>query len=451
LRDSPFTFYARLLGAGGGRKRFLARLGFEANDALDEFLNLALAYEHRETPSLQGFVAWLRAANAEVKRDMEITRDEVRVMTVHGAKGLEAHTVILADTTTRPEGYRPPRLLDVPMTPGNGVVWAKSQDSDPELVAEARVAAREESIAEYKRLLYVAMTRAEQRLVVCGTASTIKKDGAPSIPDQCWYKLIEGALVQADTALTIEIPSEDGDKTIWRLRKDLLDFPARADDVIRRAEAALPDWIDKAVPAEAPRTVPMTPSDADEAEWTKGKSELEREEALERGRLLHRLIQSLPDLPPESRAAAAADFLARNRDRLSLDECETIATQALAILDDTQFAPLFAPGSRAEVPLVGILPRTGLAPYSVSGQIDRLAVTEREVLIADYKTNRPAPTALEDVPRAYRRQLALYRALLQRIYPGRTVRAALIWTENATLMELPQGLLDAELATQTPG
>ena len=108
MRDSPFTFYARLLGAGGARKRILARLGPEANDALDEFLNLALAYERRETPSLQGFVAWLRAANAEVKRDMEITRDEVRVMTVHGAKGLEAHTVILADTTTRPEGYQPP-------------------------------------------------------------------------------------------------------------------------------------------------------------------------------------------------------------------------------------------------------------------------------------------------------------------------------------------------------
>ena len=105
LRESPFTFYARLLGAGGGRKRFLARLGAEANDALDEFLNLALDYEKRETPSLQGFVAWLRAASAEVKRDMEMARDEVRVMTVHGAKGLEANTVILADTTSPPEGY----------------------------------------------------------------------------------------------------------------------------------------------------------------------------------------------------------------------------------------------------------------------------------------------------------------------------------------------------------
>ena len=119
-RQSPFAFYASLLGAGGGRKRFLARLGAEAADALDEFLNLALDYERRETPSLQGFVAWLRAARAEVKRDMEIARDEVRVMTVHGAKGLEAPIVILADTTTPPPGRDPPRLLELPARTGAG-------------------------------------------------------------------------------------------------------------------------------------------------------------------------------------------------------------------------------------------------------------------------------------------------------------------------------------------
>jgi ATP-dependent helicase/nuclease subunit A len=447
LRESPFTFYARLLGAGGARKRFLARLGPEANDALDEFLNLALAYEHRETPSLQGFVAWLRAANAEVKRDMEITRDEVRVMTVHGAKGLEAHTVILADTTTRPEGYRPPRLLDIPLTRGKGLVWAKSQDTDPPPVADARVVAREDSIAEYKRLLYVAMTRAEQRLVVCGAASRVNRENEAVIPDQCWYRLIENALVQSETAPTICIPAEDGHKTIWRLRKEVFDFPVGAEDVHARTETPLPGWIDKTMPATTPRSVAITPSDADEAEWTRGKSELERDQALERGRLLHRLIQSLPDLPPENRAAAAEDFLRRNSRKVSPEACAELAEQTLAILNNAQFAPLFAAGSRAEVPLVGLLPRAGHPPYSVTGQIDRLAVTDTEVLIADYKTNRPAPATLDDVPRTYRRQLALYRALLQRIYPGRTVRAALVWTENATLMELPQEVLNAELAT----
>jgi ATP-dependent helicase/nuclease subunit A len=447
LRDSPFTFYARLLGAGGARKRILTRLGPEANDALDEFLNLALAYERRETPSLQGFVAWLRAANAEVKRDMEITRNEVRVMTVHGAKGLEAHTVILADTTTRPEGYKHPALIDVTLAGGNGVVWAKSKDTDPKPVEEPRKIALAARIDESKRLLYVAMTRAEQRLVICGTASTVKKDGTPGIPDQCWYRLIEGALVKGETPLTVEMASEDGDQQIWRMRKDVFDFPAPAEaSPPPPAEHPLPGWIDKPVPAQTPRAIAMAPSDADDIEWKNGKSELDRDQALERGSLLHRLIQSLPDLPPAHRAAAAEDYLRRNRDVLSEDDCAQIAKQALAILDDPRFGALFSLGSRAEVPVIGMLPRDGLPPYSVTGQIDRLTVTDDEVLIADYKTNRPAPAALGDIPRGYRRQLALYRALLQRIYPGRTVRAALVWTDNATLMELPQEALDAELA-----
>jgi ATP-dependent helicase/nuclease subunit A len=255
--------------------------------------------------------------------------------------------------------------------------------------------------------------------------------------------------VHGDTALTIEMPSEDGDGQIWRLRKDVLDLAVRSEDAVARTETPLPGWINATMSAEPPRKVAITPSDADDAEWTKGRSELEREQALERGRLLHRLIQSLPDLPPGSRAAAADDFLRRNSKKVSPEACAELAAQTLAILDDAQFSPLFAPGSRAEVPLVGLLPRAGLAPYSVTGQIDRLAVTDGEVLIADYKTNRPAPTQLGDVPSAYRRQLALYRALLQRIYPGRAVRAALVWTENATLMELPQEALDAELATLT--
>ena len=156
-RETPFAFYAALLGAGGGRRRFLARLGPEANDALDEFLNLALDYERRETPSLQGFVAWLRAARAEVKRDMEIARDEVRVMTVHGAKGLEAPIVILADTMTPPAGPRPPRLLELP---DGAMVWAGRKDDDAPAVAVARQEALAEAENEYRRLLYVAMTRA---------------------------------------------------------------------------------------------------------------------------------------------------------------------------------------------------------------------------------------------------------------------------------------------------
>ena len=180
-RETPFAFYSKILGAGKARHHFLARLGAEANDALDEFLNLAIDYERRETPSLQGFMAWLREARAEVKRDMEIARDEVRVMTVHGAKGLEAPIVFLADTMTPPAGPRPPRLLELG---GGAVIWAGRKADDPPPVAAARQEALREATDEYRRLLYVAMTRAADRLIICGAQGDKRR------PDGCWYDLV---------------------------------------------------------------------------------------------------------------------------------------------------------------------------------------------------------------------------------------------------------------------
>ncbi len=203
-RETPFAFYAKLLGAGGARRRFLGRLGVEANDALDEFLNLALDYERRDTPSLQGFVAWLRDAQTEVKRDMEIARDEVRVMTVHGAKGLEAPIVILADTMTPPTGPKPPRLLELS---GGAVIWAGRKEDDVPSVAAARDTAKSEAENEYRRLLYVAMTRAADRLIICGA------DGRTKRPERCWYDLVRGPL---DAFLVEE---DDGGEKVLRFRR----------------------------------------------------------------------------------------------------------------------------------------------------------------------------------------------------------------------------------------
>ena len=194
-RETPFAFYAWLLGGDGGRQRILRRLGHEANDALDEFLELALGYERKAPASLQGFMAWLRAADTEVKRDMEISRDEVRVMTVHGAKGLEAPVVFLVDTATSPSDTQRLRLIRLPR--GNAapnapgvVVWAGKKADDPAGVAAARTAMLGETEDEYRRLLYVAMTRAADRLIVggCmpGNMNTIRKSS--------WYDLIAKGL-----------------------------------------------------------------------------------------------------------------------------------------------------------------------------------------------------------------------------------------------------------------
>jgi ATP-dependent helicase/nuclease subunit A len=445
-REAPFTFYARVLGAEGGRKRFLARLGHEADDALDEFLNLALDYERRETPSLQGFIAWLRTAQTDVKRDMEITRDEVRVMTVHGAKGLEAPIVVLADTTTPPAGppQRQPRLLALAPATSHSpscFAWAGVKATDTAPVSAARERARHEAEDEYRRLLYVAMTRAIDRLVICGA------DGERARPEGCWWNLVFDAL---KPPVSLEEPADDGDGKVWRYRKT----PPAA-GVSFAAAAAVPEeerpsWLDRDAKAEPSPVRPTSPALAyDEATAVRATASGrrgERDKALARGVLVHRLLQSLPDIPRAARAEAARRHLARSAAEFSAEERETMVEQIRLLLDDARFAQLFLPGSRAEVPIVGRLKGGTLA---VSGQVDRLAVTSDSVLIADYKTNRPAPRRLADVPPAYVSQLALYRAVLGQLYPGKRIRAALVWTDVPDLMEISETSLDAALATVT--
>ncbi len=456
--DSPFAFFAWLLGPEQGRRKIFARLGYEAADALDEFLELALTYENFEAPSLQGFAAWLRSAATQVKRDMETSRDEVRVMTVHGAKGLEAPVVILADTTTPPRGAHPPTLIELPAVDAASgtppcIVWAPRKDDDVEAVAAAREAMLDEDEHEHRRLLYVAMTRAAERLIVCGCHGKNKpKEG-------CWYNLIYDGLAGEPGFEK----ADDGDATLWRYRRNAApdaagsvrpQRPALIDALDGEASTGerardLPDWLTTPV-AAATRATLMSPSSALPETASKRRSAAAAEaqaEALARGTLIHRLLQSLPDIAPDRREAAASGFLAKAGARFSADERNLFAQQVLAIIADPHFAALFAPGSRAEVSIAGLLARAGGGDIHVSGQIDRLAVTAGAVLIADYKTNRDPPKTAEQAPEAYVGQLALYRAVLRKMYPDRPIRTALVWTEVPSLMELSAAQLD-EAATR---
>jgi ATP-dependent helicase/nuclease subunit A len=436
---TPFGFFAHVLGAKRGRAQFLARLGPEANDALDEFLNFALDYETRETPSLQGFLNWLRAAQSEVKRDMEMARDEVRVMTVHGAKGLEANTVILADTTTKPTGPRDPRLL--PLSNGE-MVWATAQSEDTGAMTDARAKAQQEARDEYRRLLYVAMTRAKERLVIAGT------QGERKIPDGCWYQLGEDAL-KADC---VAEPADDGGGEVLRYRKEPSQNTEPQKSTTNNLPAAakpssVPVWLTTNATSEISGVCTITPSSAED-DAVRAAVSGTRSAALLRGSLVHRLMQSLPDIPAGNRRKAADDYLARAGGKLAAEERAKLAEQVMLVLEDQRFYELFTHRSRAEAPIVGRL-KLGGKTVRVAGQIDRLAVTQGSVLIADFKTNRPAPGRIEDVPEAYVRQLALYRAVLAKLYPDRPVRAALIWTEVPGLMELSAEMLDAALARVT--
>ena len=442
--ETPFAFYAWLLGGDGGRARMLRRLGHEANDALDEFLELALNYERKAPASLQGFMAWLRSADTEVKRDMEISRDEVRVMTVHGAKGLEASVVFMVDTTSSPADSQRLRLIHVPR--GNGgevVVWAGRKADDPKPVADARKAMLEETEDEYRRLLYVAMTRAADRLIVGGCMPGNMK----TVRKLSWYDLVDTGLAGSGlTKETIETPL--GKATRFSRPEDVvaLGTPATSLD----QATALPDWLRTPAPRETIDDDPVRPSgqsSGDGRAVLSGESVQSRALALQRGTLVHRLLQSLPDIATERRREAALGFMARNAADWAEADRVTLADKVLALIAEPRFAPVFAAGSRAEVAIVGRLERPGRTPALVSGQIDRLVVRPDEILIIDFKTNQAAPRSAAEAPAAYVRQLALYRAVLSRLYPQKPVRAVLLWTEALEYMEISAPALDAALAS----
>ncbi|KRR17160.1 DNA helicase UvrD [Bradyrhizobium lablabi] len=448
--ETPFAFYAWLLGGDGGRARILRRLGHEANDALDEFLELALNYERKAPASLQGFMAWLRTADLEVKRDMEISRDEVRVMTVHGAKGLEASVVFLVDTTTSPSDTQRLKLINLPV--GNAdphapgvVVWAGRKAEDPPAVATARAAMIGDTEDEYRRLLYVAMTRAADRLVVGGCMPGNMK----SVRPLSWYDLITKGLDGSGLQLQ-EIETAAGRVKRYARAEETAPSatPAAAPSPV--APIVLPSWLlTPAQPEISPESLlrPSDPADSGHQPVRTAESLMQRARALRRGTLVHRLLQSLPEIAVERRREAALTYLARNADGWTAEERQRLAESTLALIAEARFAPVFAPGSRAEVSIVGRLERPGGRPALVSGQIDRLVVTESEVLIVDFKTNHTPPSRPEEAPRGYVRQLALYRAVLSKLYPQLPVRAALLWTETSELMEISAPALEAELAS----
>jgi ATP-dependent helicase/nuclease subunit A len=277
------------------------------------------------------------------------------------------------------------------------------------------------------------MTRAIERLVVCGFESERKR------PEGCWYDLVHDGLVP----FSVQEDAEDGDGKLWRYRKPWAPEDARLLAAAAPATpAAVPPWLLRDAPAEQTPLTPLSPSSAyDEKVMTRTASGTDRRKALARGEAMHRLLQSLPDLPPALRADAARRHLGRLKE-FDEGERENMLGQVLALLDDGRFADLFKPGSRAEVPIAGRLDRPGLPPFAISGQVDRLVVTDDAVLIADYKTNRPAPAT---PPHAYVSQLALYRAVLAQLYPDKTIRAVLIWTDLPDLIEIPAADLDAAL------
>ncbi|MBM3518884.1 MAG: double-strand break repair helicase AddA, partial [Alphaproteobacteria bacterium] len=412
----PFELFAQVLSAGGGRERLLGRIGAEAAEPVEEFLARALEYEREHAPSLQGFLHWLETGRAEVRRDLEHGRDEVRLLTVHGAKGLEAPIVFLPDTC------RVPRLEDKLLWPEGTdlVLWPPRKDACDGQSLLVRETAEQRLRSEYRRLLYVALTRAEERLYVCGWNTLQAR--APG----CWYDLIAPAVRE----LGSEVAGADG-APFWRVAEPRRSAPDHPSGPARETpETRPPAWLGATAPV-TPADARLTPSRPAGVEPVVRSPLGRAAPAWRRGVLIHRLLQTLPAMAAGQREAAAAAYLAQPGHGLRPAEQDEIRRVTLGVLATPDFAPLFGPGSRAEVPLAG-----RVAGRVIVGQVDRLAVSGEEVLVIDYKTHRPPPRSVDEVPTIYLQQMAAYQALLGAIHAGRTVRCALLWTEGPLLMPL---------------
>jgi ATP-dependent helicase/nuclease subunit A len=446
--DSPFALFADLLGAGGGRKRIHTRLGPEADEAIEEYLNLTLRYAAGNTPSLQGFLQWIRSTASVVKRELgDSAADEVRIMTVHGAKGLQAPIVFLAD---KPPFEKPSTgLFWVEGAGAELPLWSPRKLADVALTADARRLAQEKRRRESNRLLYVALTRAEDRLYVCGRLSL------RTAPEKGWHERVAEAIGQLPGALSAPLeqwqaPPGIGTEEGWL--GDTFHYhepqtgavePAAAKASLPVEDSALPAWAKSQVAAEPDPPQPLAPSRPSAPEpATLSPIGSDQGYRFKRGLLVHRLLELLPDVPPASWPAAAERFLTRRAHGLDAAQVGEIGGEVLRILRDPELAALFGPDSRAEVPVVATLVDAQGKTQALTGQIDRLLVRERDCVILDYKSNRPPPRQVQQVAAAYLRQLSAYRAAVAVIYPGKSIACKILWSAVPVLMDIPAALLD---------
>lgn len=447
----PFEFYAKIMGTDGYRQKFRERLGTEVDDVLDEFLSLTLTYEKSGTPGMEGFLAWLAEAPTEIKRELNAAKGMVRIMTVHGSKGLEAPYVILADGCNAPVSSQHAPVMVEKQRAGDmeaapALVWLPNKAQRTEWHEEALELLAEEQKEEYRRLLYVALTRAKDRLVVCGWSP---KRGPH---DECWYTLTRNGLIEEAREQT----DANGEVSAWVWTKGGIEKPEpilpQAEKVEHRQQAIMPDWVSKKV-STPERIRRLKPSAAfEEMETKENIEQQDPKDALEaarqpedwplvRGRIVHRLLEFLPDLPEDQRAVAAERFLTSSLPERFEENKERLLDDVFNTLGNPEFAQLFSAEGRAEVPIQGRLTGEDDKPVEIFGLIDRLLVNDEEVIILDFKTNAFVPRSVQNVSETYIAQLAVYRKLLSELYPDRRIRALLLYTAGPHLIEIPVELM----------
>ncbi len=427
---APYEFLERVLsGTLQGRAKLLGRLGEEARDAIETMLDQALAFETLNAPSLQGFLAWVEAEDIEIKRDPDAPLDAVRLMTVHGAKGLQAPVVILADTTHAPNlRANGPLLMDfdgitLPIEPGG----TKGVEGP---LADAVAAAQADALAEHWRLLYVALTRAEDLLFIAGAKP--KK----ALDVQSWHAFVEAAMTLIG-AVAEEDPHHGG--TVLVHRSGVPAPPAPLPLKPASAHIDLPDWVRAMAPAEARPPRPLTPSALAPDLIVDPPAGPSAAAAARRGSALHALFERLPGVAPALRRGLGEAWAGR---LLPGDDAATLVDEVLAVLDDPAFASVFADHALAEAPIAALV-----GDMVITGQVDRLLIEDDKVTIVDFKTSRRVPGDASAVPPAHVAQMAGYVAAVRRVFPTREISAALLYTAGPRLIALPPDLLATRAGT----
>ncbi|MGH1576125.1 double-strand break repair helicase AddA [Planktotalea sp.] len=419
----PYDLIERVLTRHEGRKRFIGRLGREAEDGIDALLAQALSFERSRIPSLTGFLTWMESDDLTIKRQLSQDRDEIRVMTVHGAKGLEAPIVIMPETQKRksPAGGSIIETDDL-------AVWSVRNEDAPDLVRLAKAQREEKQSEERMRLLYVAMTRAEKWLILGAAGDLGKAD------NDSWYGTVSAAVragrhVEHDfgfgKGLRIE-PMPWGD----------ISAPPKIAETQEIPELEPP--FDSVASKPLQTETSLSPSDLGGAKALPSELALDEDAAKLRGTRVHLLLEHFAEIPSDRWEEIAKTLLPEVTD---IDE---LVNEASKVMKDENLSFLFTKGTISEVPITAQLNVLGDKP--INGIVDRLIVNEKEIWVVDFKTNVAVPTTAETCPEGVLRQMGAYHAALQQIYPNHAIRPAIVWTRDATLMELPTTLVEDALS-----
>ncbi len=453
-REGPFGFYSWLLGVEGGRKAMIARLGSEANDVLDVWLSAALEHETMQSPSLSQFLNRIQTSEQTIKRDMAVAMGEVRVMTVHGAKGLEAPIVIVPDAGVF-DPNRPARTMsDIEVQVPDGTmikvpIWSPRNELHCERFGAARAEDAARDAEEHNRLLYVALSRAEDRLILAGAS----KNGI--VPPRSWRASLEetfAELAEFTETVAVQTHGGDSDSPDFEFKRYRIDpsVPFAVNATLQRMAKQIvpvPEWLMRPVADSVLSAPPIAPSSAlasADSPDRPGDREFDSA-AAQRGQFVHFLLQHVPQAPLCDQRDAALRLAGLFEGSISADVVTELVDEVLMLLRDSRFQPLFGRESLPEVEIAGHLVQSGLI-RPVQGRIDRLAILEDRILVADYKTARHVPVSAAAIPMAQLSQIAVYCALLSMIMPDKPIEAMLIYTSGPVVFTLAPSQLQAALA-----